>query len=562
MKNREPAIRQTRTPRSASPKPSSPQPLKSPSPHARNPRSARLDAITLEVFNHRLSAIAEEMGVTLCRSAFSPNIKERRDYSCALFDGGGEMVAQAAHIPVHLGSTPLSVRAAINAVQMAAGDVVLLNDPFAGGTHLPDLTVVAPVFLPRQRRPFAYVANRAHHADVGGASPGSMALATEIYQEGLRLPPVRLVRRGRIVDDVLQLFLANTRVADERRGDLLAQLAALRVGAERITQLVRTAGRGSVVSAMGALQDYSERLLGAAIGGLRRGVYTAQDWMDDDGIGSRPLPIRVSIQLSGERALVDFSGTAAQVVGGINANYAITVAAVLYAFQLVADTAIPANSGLMRPIRIVAPEGTLVNARFPAAVAGGNVETSQRIVDVVLRALAKVAPNRIPAASNGSMNNLAVGGNDTLRRRQFAYYETIAGGAGGGPQRAGTSAVHTHMTNTLNTPIEALEAAYPMRVTSYAVRRGSGGGGRHPGGDGVIREIELLVPAQVTLLSERRRLAPYGLKGGEPGRRGRNLLIAAPANRVTALPSKVTLDARRGDRIRIETPGGAGWGQR
>jgi N-methylhydantoinase B len=520
----------------------------------------RVDPITLEVFNHRLAAIAEEMGVVLCRSAFSPNIKERRDLSCALFDARGAMVAQAAHIPVHLGSAQLSVQAAIEQVPMAAGDVVILNDPYAGGTHLPDVTVVAPVFLPRQRAPFGYVADRAHHADIGGSTPGSMALATEIYQEGLRLPPVRIVAGGQLVDDVLRLFIANTRVADERRGDLLAQLAALRVGGMRLRELVGRAGRAATANAMAALQDYSARLMAATLRQLRPGVYHAEDWMDDDGAGTVRIPIRVTVRLARGGAVVDFTGSAAQAAGGINANYAVTLAAVYYVFQALAGSAIPANAGLMRPIEVIAPPGTIVNALFPAAVAGGNVETSQRIVDVLLKALAPAAPARIPAASAGSMNNLAIGGRDPLRAREFAYYETIAGGAGAGPRGPGASGVHTHMTNTLNTPIEALEAAYPLRVTCYGLRPRSGGSGRHRGGDGVIREIELLAAAQVTLLTERRRTRPYGVHGGAGGATGQNWLIHR--GEATPLPAKTSLQGGPGDRIRILTPGGGGWGRR
>ncbi|MFI5365945.1 MAG: hydantoinase B/oxoprolinase family protein [Candidatus Binatia bacterium] len=519
-----------------------------------------VDPITLEVFNHRLSAIAEEMGVALCRSAFSPNIKERRDFSCALFDAAGNMVAQAAHIPVHLGSTPLSVRAAIEQIRMVPGDVVMLNDPYAGGTHLPDVTVVAPIFLARERRPFGYVADRAHHADIGGSSPGSMPLATEIYQEGFRIPPVRIVAGGTLADDVMRLFIANTRVADERRGDLLAQLAALRLGASRVRELVQRAGRRMTVAAMAALQDYSARLMSSALQRLPAGVYRAEDWMDDDGAGAVRIPIRVSVRLGGGRAVVDFTGTAAQVAGGINANEAVTLAAVLYVFQCLAGTAVPANAGLMRPVRVIAPLGTLVNARFPAAVAGGNVETSQRIVDVLLKALADAAPADIPAASNGSMNNLAIGGYDPFRQRQFAYYETIAGGAGAGPRALGASGVHTHMTNTMNTPVEALEAAYPLRVTRYAIRAGSGGRGLHRGGDGIVREIEFLTAAQVTLLTERRRLPPYGLRGGTDGQPGQNTILHN--KRPSALPGKTSVAVVAGDRIRVSTPGGGGWGDR
>lgn len=519
-----------------------------------------IDAITLEVFNHRLSAIAEEMGVTLCRSAFSPNIKERRDYSCALFDGNGGMVAQAAHIPVHLGSTPLSVKAAIDNAPMGPGDVVMLNDPYAGGTHLPDVTLVAPVFLDGERRSFGYVANRAHHADIGGSTPGSMPLATEIYQEGLRLPPVHLFRGGEMQHDIMRLFVANTRVADERRGDLLAQVAALRLGQRRLPELVGRSGRSLVCDAMMALQDYSERLMSTALRQIEAGIYRGEDWMDDDGAGQRRISLRVAIRIGRGRAVVDFTGTSEQVAGGINANEAITLAAVLYVFQSVAGAAIPANAGLMRPIRVMAPLGTLVNARFPAAVAGGNVETSQRIVDVVLRALATAAPDRIPAASNGSMNNLALGGYDDIRKREFAYYETIAGGAGGGPSASGASAVHTHMTNTLNTPVEAIEAAFPLRVRRYAVRRGSGGSGRHPGGDGVVRELEFLSPVQMTLLTERRSIRPYGLNGGGNGRAGRNSLFRK--GKAEKLPAKISLRVAAGEAVRIETPGGGGWGRK
>lgn len=520
-------------------------------------RRRSLDPIGLAVLHHRLGAIAEEMGMLLGRTGFSPNIKERHDYSCALFDSRGRLVAQAAHIPVHLGSTPLSVRAALAACRPGPGDVIVLNDPYAGGTHLPDVTLVAPVHAGGGHL-LGFVADRAHHADIGGMTPGSMPLAREVYQEGFRLPPVTLVRGGKVVRDVLALFLANTRVPAEREGDLDAQRAALATGARRLRELAREMGRGRLAAGMRALQDYTARLMAATLRELPTGTYRATDVLDDDGITLRPVPIRLAVTIGNGRATVDFAGTAPQVEGSLNANYAITLSAVFYVFTTLAREPVPANEGLLRRVRVLAPEGSVVNARFPAAVAGGNVETSQRIVDVLLRALARAAPDRIPAASAGSMNNLAVGGFDRRRGRAFSYYETVAGGAGAGPLGAGASGVHTHMTNTLNTPVEALEAYYPFVVRRYAVRRGSGGRGRHRGGDGLVREIELLEPAEVTVLSERRTVAPYGLAGGSSGRRGRNLLVHR--GRPRPLPGKINLRVEAGDAIRLETPGGGGWG--
>jgi N-methylhydantoinase B len=508
--------------------------------------------------NNRLAAIAEEMGVVLGQTAYSPNIKERRDYSCALFDGRGELVAQAAHIPVHLGSTPLSVRAAIERLDLQPGDVAAVNDPFAGGTHLPDVTVVMPVFLRGQKTAFAYVANRAHHADIGGMAPGSMALATEIYQEGFRLPPVKLMVGGQPARDIFELFLANTRVREEREGDLRAQIAALEVGAERTRTLVETVGRAQVAAAMAALKDYAERLMRAMLRKIKPGTYQAEDFLDDDGFGTGPILLHVAIKLGGGRAIVDFTGSARQVRGSVNANYAITLSATFYVMKCLAAEAVPANEGLMRPIKLIAPEGTILNALAPAAVAGGNVETSQRIVDVLFRALAQAAPERIPAASSGSMSNLTIGGYDTLRARHFSYYETIAGGVGAARGQAGAAGLHTHMTNTLNTPIEALEAYYPMRITEYRIRRGSGGRGEYDGGDGLVRELECQVESNVSVLSERRVTAPWGLNGGGEGEVGANWIIRHGA--CTKLPGKANVQLSPGDRIRIETPGGGAWG--
>jgi N-methylhydantoinase B len=519
----------------------------------------RLDAVTLAVMNNRLAAIAEEMGVVLGQTAFSPTIKERHDFSCALFDERGELIAQAAHIPVHLGSTPLSVRAAIDHLELGPRDVAAVNDPFAGGTHLPDLTLVAPIFLRGERRPFAYAANRAHHADIGGMAPGSMALSTEIYQEGFRLPPVHVVRRGEPVRDVMELFFANTRVREEREGDLRAQIAALNVGAERLRALVSLSGRAQVATAMTALKDYADRLMRATLAKLRPGLYRAKDYLDDDGVGTGPIEIRVAIRLGRGRAVVDFTGSAAQVRGSVNANYAITLSATFYVMKCLAAEAVPPNEGLMRPIHVIAPPGSVVNALPPAAVAGGNVETSQRIVDVLLRALAPAAPDRIPAASSGSMSNLTVGGYDSFRGHHFSYYETIAGGAGAAPGHPGAAGLHTHMTNTLNTPIEALEAYYPMRITEYRVRRGSGGSGSASGGDGLVRELECLVPVTASILSDRRTTAPWGLAGGSAGRVGANYLVR-DGHRIK-LPGKANERLTAGDRVRVETPGGGGWGR-
>lgn len=518
-----------------------------------------LDAIHLEVFKHLFASVAEEMGVALRRSSYSPNIKERRDFSCALFDAHGQMIAQAAHIPVHLGAMPCSVQAALahfGEDGCTAGDVLLLNDPFQGGTHLPDITLITPIFAGDER--IAFVANRAHHADIGGISPGSMPLSTELYQEGLIIPPLKLVEGGRLNQGVWDLVLANVRTPQERAGDLRAQLAANRKGEARLLELAQRYGRAEVIAAMTGLLAYAEQMTRALIVALPDGVYRFSDVMDDDGHGSGPLTIAVAIAIRGDQAHVDFSGTAPQCRGSINATAAITLSAVYYAFRCLIGLDIPANSGCMRPISVEAPPGSLVNARRPAAVAGGNVETSQRITDVLLAALAQAAPDRVPAASQGTMNNLTIGGWDAARDRAFAYYETIGGGMGARPDRAGAAAIHTHMTNTLNTPAEALEYAYPLRLRRYEIRRGSGGKGRYGGGDGIVREVELLTPAQVTLLSDRRRHPPYGLAGGEPGQTGRNLLIRQ--GETHELPGKISLEAATGDILRIETPGGGGWG--
>lgn len=526
--------------------------------HPRAGEAGAADPVRLEVFRHLFASVAEEMGRVLGRTAHSPNIKERRDYSCAVFDGRARMAAQAAHIPVHLGSMPLSVRACVERLELRDGDVAVLNDPYRGGTHLPDVTMVAPVFADGGR--VGYVAARAHHADIGGSAPGSLPLARELLEEGLVIPPVKLVERGEPREGVREMILANVRTPEERAGDLRAQRAAVERGRERLAALAARYGADRTASRMADLLAHAERAVRAMLVEIPDGSYGFRDVIEDDGRGGGPAEIVATVRVRGDGAEVDFEGTAEQRPSGVNAVYAVTLSAVHYVVLALLRGDVPSNGGCTAPIRLRAPEGSLVNARPPAPVAAGNVETSQRIVDVLLGALARACPDRVPAASQGTMNNLTVGGAAGNRPDggSFAYYETLAGGAGGRPGRAGASGVHSHMTNTLNTPVEALEYAYPLRVLRYAVRRGSGGAGRWPGGDGVVRETELLAPARVTLLAERRREPPWGLRGGEPGACGRDTLVRGGEER--SLPSKGSVDAHPGDVLRIETPGGGGWG--
>jgi N-methylhydantoinase B/oxoprolinase/acetone carboxylase alpha subunit len=520
---------------------------------------ARVNPIEFEVFKNLYVSVAEEMGVTLCRTAFSPNIKERLDYSCAVYDRNGRTIAQGDHMPVHLGAMPLSVRAAIDHVPMEPGDIVVLNDPFRGGTHLPDITLVSPVFLGRNaRQPAFYVANRAHHSDVGGMTPGSMPLAREVYQEGLIIPPIKFARRGKIVADVLSLILANVRTPDEREGDLTAQVAANRVADARLRHMVAKYGRARSERYASALQDYTERVLRATVAAIPDGVYTFEDQLDDDGFNSAPITIRVAIRISGDNAEVDFTGSDPQTTGGVNANFAITLSATLYGFRCLIDDDVLYNDGIARAVRVIAPAGSIVNASRPSAVAGGNVETSQRITDVILGALARALPDRIPAASQGTMNNVTLGGVDPRSGRPFAYYETIGGGMGARPGLDGISGVHTHMSNTRNTPVEAMEHYLPVRLHRYGLRTGSGGAGKWRGGDGIVREYEMLTETSVTVLSDRRQGAPYGAQGGGPGRPGVNTVIASDGTR--SIGGKATLTLAAGDRLRIETPGGGGFG--
>jgi N-methylhydantoinase B len=517
-----------------------------------------VNPILLEVFKNRFASISEEMGVTLTRTAFSPNIKERRDLSCAVFDRSGDMIAQAAHIPVHLGSMPMSVKAAIQDRAWQKGDMVILNDPFKGGTHLPDITLVAPVYA-SEETPSFFVANRAHHADVGGMTSGSMPISTSIFQEGIIIPPLKLVEKGSIDRKIMALLLNNVRTPLEREGDFAAQIMANMTGVRRTEELVGKYGLDLVRFYAGSLMDYAERITRKTIAQIPGGSYEFADFMDDDGLSDDNITIRVKITIQGDEATLDFRLSDPQVRGSINAVYAITLSAVLYVFRSLVPEDIPTNAGCLRPIRILTKKGTIVDAEFPAALAGGNVEMSQRIVDVVLGALSKALPGKIPAASQGTMNNVTIGGIDPGNGRPFAYYETIGGGMGATVKSDGESAVHCHMTNTLNTPIEALEYSYPFVVTEYSIRRGTGGHGRHRGGDGIVREIELQADADVTVLSERRKIPPYGLFGGSPGAVGRNIVIRNGT--VLEKGGKFSAALAKGDRLRVETPGGGGYGK-
>ncbi len=526
-------------------------------------------AASLSIFRHLFASVAEEMGVTLGRTAFSPNIKERLDFSCALFmlqDGQPRMLAQAAHIPVHLGAMPASVSAAVSACSpLLEGDVVLLNDPYQGGNHLPDITMVSgtgSLALPvggADNLQFL-VASRAHHADVGGMSPGSMPLSSELYQEGIIIPPLKIIEAGERNEALWQMILRNVRTPQEREGDLAAQLAAHKVGALRFVEIVQRYGVDEVIEHAHQLMSYAERLTRGAIEQIPDGRYTFQDLMDDDGQSAEAVPIQVAITVQGSEMEVDFSGTAPAAAGNINAVPAITHSAVVYCLRCTAvallDIDLPMNDGVFGPLSIHIPPGSILDPPLNYAVAAGNVETSQRVVDVIFGALALALPGLIPAASQGTMNNLTFGGADG--GRSFAYYETIGGGAGAGPHSDGCDGIHVHMSNTLNTPVEAFEYTFPIQVTEYRLRAGSGGAGQHRGGSGLVRGIKFLAPARATITSERRRFAPYGLQGGEPGEKGQNSLLRGEHEET--VPGKAQLELKNGDILRVATPGGGGWG--
>ncbi len=515
------------------------------------------DPIMLEVFKNKLSAIAEEMGVLLQRTAFSPNIKERKDFSCAIFDNQGRLVSQAAHIPVHLGSMPLSVKSALKLVNFEEGDAVILNDPYRGGTHLPDITLISPVFI--EGKPAFFVANRAHHADVGGISSGSMPLSSSIFQEGLVIPPVKLIEKGKIKKEIIQIIKSNTRTPEEREGDLFAQISANQTGIKRLKELVSSYSLQTVLQYMDALNGYSEKMMRNRIKQIPDGTYMFHDYIEDDGLGNKDIKISVEITVSKDEVILDFTKSSPQTEGGVNAVRAITVSAVYYVFRSLIKGDIPTNDGCFRPINVITKKGTVVDCTHPFPVSAGNVETSQRIVDVVLGALSKAVPEEIPAASQGTMNNLTIGGINPETGKPFTYYETIGGGMGASSKSDGESAVQSHMTNTLNTPVEAVEFEYPFRVEKYCIRKGSGGEGLFKGGDGIIRSIKLLSDAEVTVISERRKIPPYGLFGGKSGEVGRNEVIHRGRKIVEG--GKFSKKLKKGDVITIYTPGGGGYGK-
>ena len=515
------------------------------------------DAFTLEVFRNQVVSVAEEMGTALHRTAFSPNIKERKDHSCAVFDPRGRLVAQAEHIPVHLGAMPETVGAVLERFDLNPGDLVIVNDPFLGGTHLPDISMVSPVF--HHGEVVALLATRAHHSDVGGLSPGSLALTSEIYQEGVIIPPVLLKRAGEYDRGIEEFICANVRNPVERSGDLQAQVGAHVVGERRLGDIASGYSHRALLSRYSDLMEHSETLTRLALSRIPDGEYRFTDYLDDDGFGTTNIPIAVSVTVDSGEVVVDFTGTSPPVEGPLNCPRAVTLSATYYVFRCVTGEGIPANDGSFRPIRVVIPDDCLLSASRPFAVAGGNVEASQRIVDTLLGALSRALPDKVPAASYGTMSNLAIGSSPATGGPPFSYYETVAGGTGGHPLLAGSSGTHAHMTNTLNTPVEALEYSYPLRVVQYGIRRRSGGTGIHRGGDGLEREIEALRECRATVLSDRRLRGPWGLNGGEGGKPGRNILTSG--GKSARLPSKCNFTMKRGDRIRILTPGGGGWGR-
>ncbi|PCJ23133.1 MAG: 5-oxoprolinase [SAR86 cluster bacterium] len=514
-----------------------------------------MNSIELKLFSSRVSAICDEMGVVLRRTAFSPNIKDRLDFSCALFGTDGQLFSQAAHIPVHLGSMAFAMGELVTNRDWHAGDMLVVNDPFLGGTHLPDVTLIAPVFDAPGKCLIGFVANRAHHANIGCDTPGSMPISTRLEEEGVIIPPTLLISAGVLQDMAWLLPELSVDVNNGvLSGDFAAQAGSNRLGVERLQQLVQRMGFDNYQQGMAELNAYADRITARTIAGLRVGEYQFEDYLDDDGCGTSLIKLALTLTITPDHIIMDFSDCAKQVTGNLNCPESVVAAAAYYCIRCLIAGDVPACSGLFKRIQLVTLEGSIVNARRPAAVAAGNVETSTRLVDLVFGVLALALPEKIPAASQGSMNNIAMGYIDKESGDRWDYYETLAGGIGGGPNGNGLSAVHSHMTNTLNTPVESLEMHYPLRVRQYALRRSSGGDGLHRGGDGIVREYEFLQNTQLSLLSERREIGPWGLAGGSKGAKGRNSLNGK------LLPGKCTLMVKKGDRLKIETPGGGGWG--
>jgi len=517
---------------------------------------SKMNPIELSLFSSRVSAICDEMGIVLRRTAFSPNIKDRLDFSCALFGPNGELFAQAAHIPVHLGSMAFAMGSIVEEVDWQQGDLLAVNDPYLGGTHLPDVTLVSPVFfqgqeeLGRATKLIGFIANRAHHANIGCDTPGSMPVSSTLEEEGVIIPPTLIMRDGKLLPGASLL----PEIKDVLSGDFAAQAGANQVGVERLMQLVNKTGEAAYRTAMEQLNDYADRITQSVIATLKPGRSVFSDTLDDDGKGSKNIKLEVSLNIHNRHVELDFTSCSDQVPGNLNCPEAVAAAASYYCFRCLMPADVPACAGLFRRIKLITRKGSIVNANRPAAVAAGNVETSTRLVDLVFGALAMTLPKRIPAASQGTMNNVAMGYIDAKTGERWDYYETIAGGLGGGPNYPGLDAVHSHMTNTLNTPIESLEMNYPLRIRRYEKRKGSGGVGLHPGGEGVIRQYEFLRPAQLSLLTERRLKGPWGLAGGGDGEVGVNLLNGE------AIPAKCNLSVATGDLLTLMTPGGGGWG--
>lgn len=520
-----------------------------------------MDAISLSIFANRIDAICSEMGATLRKAAFSPNIRDRLDYSCAIFDASGELCAQAAHIPVHLGSMAFAMSDVVSSIEWSAGDMVVLNDPYKGGTHLPDVTVIAPLYIDGKLTGF--VSNRAHHADIGSETPGSMPLSSSLFEEGLIIEPSFLVKAGVVDEDYFAGLMKHMRNRQESSGDFIAQVAANRRGLTRLAALIEKMGLQNYLLSLDLLNGYAAKLVKDSLCEIKDGEYSFEDVLDDDGQGQEDILIRAAVKFEKGNITLDFTGSAKQVAGNINCPLSVTAAAVYYVFRCLMPPQTPACAGSFRSINIVAPKGSVVNARFPAAVAAGNVETSTRIVDVVLGALSQAIPSRVPAASHGSMNNLAMGNTGNRDHAAWDYYETIGGGMGASSISDGLDAVQTHMTNTLNTPIESLEMKYPLRVNRYQIRTGSAGQGYFKGGQGLIREYTFLSPAQVTILSERRIRQPWGIslskgfaspcRGEASALSGKNLLNGKP------LGAKQSLEVTGGDVVCIITAGGGGY---